>query len=330
MRSFIRKNRIYILPTSFGVLFLGGSMVMILIGATYQNNLVNLLAFFMLGLSLVAMVQTHINLKDVFIRALEVDDGFSGDHFVATVLLGNSSREIRRSFEAKLSGFRQTSVYQNFLPLTPGGTLALRSAYPARQRGRHSARNVKVSSTYPIGLFRAWVYLEAPTEYYIFPEPVGSQPLPQAHAEVESFTGRQTSHQGDDFRGHRRYQVSDSSAHIDWKAHARGRPLMVKEFKDGTPFGIVLDWYSLPDLTVEERLSQLSAWVKEAHQKRLPFAMRLPGFESGTSDNSSHTTLCLRALACYSVLENQGQDQKVWSVSNSSLFKRLRGVFDGA
>ncbi|MES2965054.1 MAG: hypothetical protein V4760_14305, partial [Bdellovibrionota bacterium] len=63
--SWPRKNRVYILPTGFGLVFIAGALVMILVGATYQNNLVNLLAFFMLSLVFIGMIQTHNNLKDV-------------------------------------------------------------------------------------------------------------------------------------------------------------------------------------------------------------------------------------------------------------------------
>lgn len=294
----MKKPRIFIIPTRFGMVFMLGALVMILVGATYQNNLVNLLAFFMLSLVFVSMVQTHNNLKDIQLTAVEVENGYAGQFFLVTFILKNTTPVSRFNLEANLRGKAAISVYENVLPLLPLSTLKLRSSYQAGPRGPYVVRDVKISSTYPIGLFRAWFRQPIQTRYLVYPAPRGDRPYPTGGAGDAS---RSLSHKrdGDDFHGHRKYQPGDSHRHIDWKAYARGRPLMVKEFHEGAPQSSLFDWDSLSGLGTEERLSQISAWIEEAKSRKGGFGLRLPGLSIPVGKGHQHMERCLEALALY-------------------------------
>lgn len=294
----MRRKRIYIVPTRFGLVFLLGACIMLLVGAAYQNNLVNLLAFFMLSVIFVAMVQTHNNLKDVIVETVEADSGFAGKNFLVTTILHNSSRETRYRLETGLRKKKIISVYENVLPLLGQGSLKLRSSYECERRGRYALRETKVSTVYPLGLFHAWIWFDISAEYFVYPAPAGDRPLPTGGAGEEN-RGPFASQGGEDFHGHRRYERGDSPRHIDWKARARGRPLMVKEFTEGAPSAILIDWFALEGHDTEARLSQLTAWVEEAKRRKLPFALRLPRFERGVGLGHVHVSRCLEALAVY-------------------------------
>lgn len=293
-----RYGRIYILPTRFGFLFVIGAVTMILVGATYQNNLVNLLAFFMLSVIFISMVQTHNNLKDVKVSALEIESGFAGGNYLVTTVLANSSRDQRFNLEAVLRKLEPASVYDNFQPLLQNANLKLRATYPSPKRGKHRHKEVTVSTVYPLGLFRAWAWFEASGEFFIYPEPKGARSFPSV-ATGDPIAGNLHTRGGDDFHGHRKHEPGESLRHIDWKAHARGRPLLVKQFDDGAPSSIQLDWYSLEGLDTEARLSQLAAWVEEAKMKRLSFGLKLPGLTIPTGHGTAHATHCLEALAVH-------------------------------
>jgi uncharacterized protein (DUF58 family) len=292
------KNRIYILPTRFGLVFVTGAVVMILIGAGYQNNLVNLLAYFMLSLVFISMIQTQNNLKDISVAALETEGGFAGRDFLVTTIVANGSREPRFNLETGLKRQVLISLYENVHPVLPQSNLKLRASFAARTRGRHQVREVKVSSMFPLGLFRAWCWYKIESDVFIYPEPKGDLPLPLRGVASDAGVVAQFE-SGEDFHGHRKFQEGDSARHIDWKAHARGRPLLIKEFKDGAPQSTLLDWNSLSGLESEARLSQLSKWIEDARRAQIPFGLRLPHRTFPPGHGALHSIQCLKALAEY-------------------------------
>lgn len=304
-----RKNRIYILPTGFGTVFISGALIMILVGASYQNNLVNMLAFFMMSLIFIAMVQTHNNLKDVTLEQTVADGGFAGEEFLVTTILANDSNDPRFNLETKLNKKTPKVSYENVQPLLSKSFIKLRTTYEAPKRGRYEYQDVQVSTVFPLGLFRAWIRLEAKTTVWIYPEPKGNSALPRG-VSAEDVQGVSVVKGGEDFHGHRRYQEGDLYTHIDWKARAKGRPLLIKEFNDGAPSPALLDWFALDGLSPEERLSQLCKWTNEALLKRDPFGLKLPGLSIQPGLGPAHGQRCLEALAEFDVatLSRGGKD----------------------
>lgn len=305
----MRPGRIYILPTKFGWVFLTGSVVMILVGAAYQNNLVNLLAFFMLSLLFVAMVQTHNNLKDIQVDPPETTNGFAGQTFLLTAVAHNSSRDPRFNLEIDIPKERPTSVYENQHPLLGYSSVKLRCSYPAGKRGVYQIRRIRLSTVFPLGLFRAFTWINTDVSYMIYPELKGTRPYPTGTVGDQEYN-QLPARGGDDFHGHRKFQESDSPRHVDWKAFARGRPMMVKEFSEGTPQASSFDWFTLEGLDVEERLSQLAVWVEEAKLRHAQFSLRLPAAVIPPGHGYQHATRCLEALASHDVQIPRGRDEK--------------------
>lgn len=294
-----RLNRIYILPTGFGLTFIAGALVMILVGASYQNNLVNMLAFFMMSLVFIAMVQTHNNLKDIALEQVVGEGGFAGGEYLVTVVLKNTSDQARFNLESRIRRSKPKAIYENVHPLLPRSSLKLRTSYVAGQRGRYLLRDVHISAIFPLGLFRAWIVLGGETPVFVYPKPEGTLNFRRgviAKDDVGSLAVRG----GDDFYGHRRFEAGDPLSHIDWRARAKGRPLLVKEFNQGAPAPLVFDYASLAG-DVETRLSQLTVWVNEAHLSREVFGLRLPGIVIPHGQGSAHVQRCLETLAIFEV-----------------------------
>jgi uncharacterized protein (DUF58 family) len=291
-----QKSRIFILPTAFGALYLTGALAMIFIGSAYQNNLVNMLAYFMLSLVFVAMIQTHNNLKNISVPGLICEGGFSGREFLVTTVIANRGNNPRFNIESRLRKMKPVSVYESPSTLAEASTIRIRAAYRAAKRGRYQMHSIRVSSIFPLGLFEAWMWLKVSSDYFVYPEPKGSH-LPLAHSPLE-----QAQHLpllgGSDFHQHRRFQNGDSQHHIDWKAVARGRPKLIKEFTDGaTPQSTTFDWQDLDGVPPEERLSQLAQWIEEARSRKISFSLCLPQLTIPAGNDLEHTTRCLEALA---------------------------------
>ena len=272
---------------------------MILVGASYQNNLVNMLAFFMMSLIFIAMVQTHNNLKDIALEQILAEGGFAGGEFLVTCVLKNSSDQPRFNLEGRLRRRKPKALYENVHPLLPKGSLKLRTTYEAKSRGRYLLKDVHVSAVFPLGLFRAWILLAGETPVFVYPRAKGSHLVLRTQAHDDRDVGLHALKGGDDFYGHRRFQTGDAPSHIDWRARARGRPILIKEFNQGVPSPRLLDWYALGHLGTEERLSQLALWVNESMAAREVFALKLPGQLIGASTGPAHAQRCLEALAVF-------------------------------
>jgi uncharacterized protein (DUF58 family) len=296
-------GRIFILPTGFGLVFLCGSMLMILVGATYQNNLVNLLAFFMLSLIFVSMVQTHLNLRDIKIQSLEVEPNYVGRDLIVTAVLANGSKDSRFNLEFSLRKMQSRAEYDQVHPLLAKSSIKLKSAYLAEKRGLYSINDVRIFTDYPLGLFRAWMWLNTKADYYIFPEPIGTNVSPRSEV-GDSAPGRRPMKGGHDFSGHRRFQIGDPMARIDWKAHARGRKWMLKEFDEGHPDTLKFDWNALEGMGHEAKLSQFAAWIEQAEKQKTPYSVSLPGMQWSADFGSTHANRILKALA---VLEERAK-----------------------
>ena len=169
----------------------------------------------------------------------------------------------------------------------------------AERRGWLLPERITVDTRFPVGLLRAWSYIQPDMRCLVYPKPDdGLLPLP----EPSGGTGekRVASGGSDDFAGLRAYQVSDSPRHIHWKAAARGQGLQTKVFSGHAAAELWLDWNQLPiDLDLESKLSRLTRWVLSADREGLRYGLRLPGLELAPDTGESHRLACLRELALH-------------------------------
>src|SRR5690606_34108179 len=101
--------------------------------------------------------------------------------------------------------------------------------FPTFRRGRLAPGRLRITSIFPLGLFRAWAYLEPAVRVTVYPRPDGRAELPataEFHTRHYSGTRRGT----DDFTGFQQYRPGDSIRSIAWKAVAREQGLLTKRF----------------------------------------------------------------------------------------------------
>jgi uncharacterized protein (DUF58 family) len=137
--------------------------------------------------------------------------------------------------------------------------------------------------------------------YLVYPKPSGDPRLPVDRAR-SPHSGPQTElAEGDDFAGVRAYVPGESQRHIDWRAVARGQPLMTKQFAAEAEGSVYLDFSTLRFLGIEERLSQLALWAIEAERVRRPYSLRLPEADIPPAVGETHFHRCMRALSLFEV-----------------------------
>jgi uncharacterized protein (DUF58 family) len=172
-------------------------------------------------------------------------------------------------------------------------------AVPATKRGWLDYGRVMLETRFPLGLFRAWSYVEPDARCLVYPHPLRS-PLPPHSPDPRAGATRAHAPGNDDYSGLRAYQLSDSPRHVAWKAAARSGAMLTKQFAGEAAAELILDWAQLPaGSALEERLSRLAGWVIAAERDGLRYGLRLPGLEIAPDHGATHRSACLQALALY-------------------------------
>jgi len=158
---------------------------------------------------------------------------------------------------------------------------------------------VMLETRFPLGLFRAWSYVEPDARCLVYPLPERS-PLPPPAAEAAAGRLRSPARGNEDFAGLRGYQPSDSPRHVAWKAAARSDEMLTKQFSGEAAAELWLDWQLVPGAPgLEQRLSRLAGWVLAAEREGAHYGLRLPGVEIAPRRGDAHCAACLQALALY-------------------------------
>ncbi|OYW72875.1 MAG: hypothetical protein B7Z37_23585 [Verrucomicrobia bacterium 12-59-8] len=183
-----------------------------------------------------------------------------------------------------------------------GGTVLVELPPPVRHAG--GALQLLVRSVYPLGLFAAECVVETSWVRRVHPKAEGDLPLPAPDTSRQGDAVAVSSyHQhaggGDDFAGLREWRAGDSPRHIDWRAAARGGPLMVKLWSSGVQGAVVLDWNAL---TLDEpaRAAQLARWMEICESEGRPYELRMPGCIIRAGHGPAHQRRCLDALSTQS------------------------------
>lgn len=289
----LTQNRIFIFPTPAGLWFLFATLVILLLGINYENNLVYAVSFLLLSLFVVSILHTYSNLAGLSITALSARPCLVGESAEFELLLRAGRR---RNYEAlQLSWVEQAPVNCD---LIDDSERRVRLYAAAVERGWWSPGALLIETLYPLGLLRAWTWLETDLKALAYPRPLEGGVLP--HGAGSGERGAVASMQGsEDFAGLETYQRGMSPRHIAWKQLAAGQGLHAKQFVDHADEQLWLDWSFWPELDTEQRLSRLCYWTLKLARQGLEYGLRLPGLEIAPGRGSRHRHQVLRALALH-------------------------------
>ena len=264
-----------------------------------QNGGAFVLTFLTLALTGVSLLHAWTNLRAVEIQAGVIPPVQEGELVRVPLALSVGKGRVPCGLEVTATG-AQEPVFIEALDVTQPTRMELR--LKPSHHGRADKIKIVVRSYYPLGFFTATRMIEVAQSRLVLPRPEGTLPLPPARDGVaaQSNHHRPAKNQGDgeDFAGVREWQPGDSLRHVDWKAVARERPMMVKLWS-GTPPSIVwLAWDSL-SLAEDERTRQLAKWVVQAEQEGLAYGLRLPGVTIQPDQGPAHQRRCMEALATH-------------------------------
>ncbi len=293
------RRRIYIFPTRQGALF-GVLLVVMLIGAiNYSNSMAYLLVFTLASIFFAVMLYTFRNLRGLGIRMHPAPPVFAGGEAVFPLLIDNRDGDERISVDIHSYRNRRKAGYSHFLDIEAGELHRDELMIPAPVRGYLKPGRLRVTTTWPLGLFRAWSYIEPDTTALVYPAPAGIPALPafsEDNAEYHSGSLRGS----DDFSGFRPYRPGDSIRSIDWKAVAREQGVLIKRFSGSGQRRLILRWEQAAGRgDTEKTLSQLCLWLLEAGKQGYQYGLVIPGTELPAGHGDGHRHHCLEALATY-------------------------------
>jgi len=294
----LRHRRVYIVPTRLGWMF-AATLALLLVGSiNYALSLGFALTFLLAGMGLAGMVHTARNLARLAVSVGRVEPVFAGEAAQFRIYLDAGA-----TFDRPAILLRQLASGAQLVTDVPAAVAAEAVlAVPAVQRGWLGLGRVMLETRYPLGLFRAWSYVEPDARALVYPRPEYSA-LPAARAEPRAGPGRAQTQGNEDFSGLRNYHRFDSPRHVAWKAVARGAAMLTKQFSGEASAELWLDWLELPpDLPMETRLSRLTGWVLEAEKAGTRYGLRLPGTEIAPDGGDAHRAACLQALALHPAL----------------------------
>jgi uncharacterized protein (DUF58 family) len=289
------RRQLYMLPTGHGVLLAALLFVMLLVAVNYGNALTYALTFLLAAIAIVSMLYTQRNLLGLRITPGPCTPVFAGDRASFPLHL-QSTRGLRRW---------QISVQHGKKPIAcidvrTGTDGIARLELPSVRRGYLEAPAIVLSTRFPLGFFYAWSrQIRLEQRCLVYPQPAPASTLAaafDAHGWRDAASGQR---EGEDFVGLREFRHGDSPRHISWKAVARGRGLLAKQFGGGYRTSVWLEYDKLAGLDAEQRLSELCAAVLQCEQAGLQYGLRLPGQTLVPAAGLQHQHHCLAALALF-------------------------------
>ncbi|MFM7362326.1 MAG: DUF58 domain-containing protein [Cyanobium sp.] len=285
-------RNLYIVPTRFGWLWLGGTVLLQLVGIQLERNGPLLLSFLMLGLFLLTLHLTHFNLQGVELACEEPAPGFAGRSLRYPLAVRSHGR--CEGLQLRFAG----EAWEPPRNLNPG-LHALSVPWTPARRGLHPPGRLRLQTTAPLGLFVCWSHWRPPLPQLVYPaRKAGAvQQLSQTGAEPTTAApargGRREG--GEEWHDLRPHRPQDPPSRLAWKLLAQGRGSFSKRFAtppEATPL-LAPD----PALPFEQALEHLSERIWRLHGQGRSFGLLVRGQRIATGSGAAHRDRCLAALA---------------------------------
>lgn len=287
----IGGRRIYILPTRYGMIYATLLFLMLLGAVNYGNNPAHLLTFLLAGLGSNAIHLTWRNLRGLRLHCEGAAPVFAGEDARFVINLDADGRE-RPAIQL---GFDEDAL--SLVDVRGDRTRVRRLRVADLPRGLHAPGRLVVSTRYPLGLFRAWCYVDCEQPILVYPRP-GPRWMPPGGT-GEQIAGETEGSGNEDFVGLRNYHPGDQPSRIDWKSYARDRGLNTRLFSGLAAAPVWIDWQHAPGKDTEARLSALARAVIDADAQGRSYGLITPARTIPPGSGQGHRHQCLRHLALY-------------------------------
>lgn len=245
-----------------GFLYLVLILITFIAGINYGNNLILGFCFLLSAILCISFYLTFKQLHDLKIEIVMPEVGQVNQPSIIRLMLKQQDKTVR--YLRIQSSQQEQMIFLNQvqqiieLPVLP------------QQRGLYEFGVIKVYSTYPLGLVRAWTYLYPKQKIWI---------APKAHDWQKEHKNQPTSaHDSlDEFKELRAFRQGDSYQNVAWKQVARGQGFFIKMFEaQANHQHLEIDYQQIPALGHEEKLSFMMGLVEQCEQLGDDYALILP------------------------------------------------------
>lgn len=311
--------------TKGGLVFLSVLAVVAFAAWNTGNNLLFLVFSLLLSTIFVAWAAARMSLRDMVVKARFPDHIFAGEPAPVIVTLRNAKRffpsfsvlveargphdeemKVKQRRRRKTLRFKKRALaYFMYVPHRAAAEQRVEQLF--EKRGHVLITGFELSTRFPFGFFRRRRRLRArDVDIIVYPKP---QPASDELHLLPMNAGRLASFRrgaGHDLLSLRAYQPQDDLRHIDWKATARSRQLIVREFtaEDERRMTVALDTRAASGMSEDDfrrrfergvtlAASLVAHFIEERAEVRL-----MLGAEAGRyGSNTEHLYECLKRLA---------------------------------
>lgn len=269
------------------------ALILFFLAAGSGNNLIFLVVFFLISISLTALYSTNRNVEIVDILSVQSSPGFAEETVGLSVRLQNKSSRLQSSaLEFCIKNKNQKTEITKKLELLPKEIKNFDFSFNFRRRGWNKVPQITLESSFPFGILRAWKYFDEERPVLVFPARKGRKEFPQ------QARGHEQQNTSGVFRDHRTFQSADSLSRIDWRASARRQQLLIKNFEVPENPALNFSWeQSDPSLSFEQRISQLALWIDLAEKGQEKYSLQIGPKIFEINRGASHWYKCLEYLA---------------------------------
>jgi uncharacterized protein (DUF58 family) len=290
------------------------------------NNLLFLIFSVLASTVFVAWAAGRASLRDLAVSARFPDHIFAGEPAPVIVTLNNTKRllpslsvmvEARSRVEetaataGRASRWKRTRfakrVLGYFMYVPHRARVEQRVEQTFTRRGHVLVTGFEISTRFPFGFFRLRRRLRArDVELIIYPKPErASDELHLLPIDAGQMQSARRGAVGHDLHSLREYQQQDDVRHIDWKATARRRRLIVREFTSEEERRVHLAFDTFVNADDDENASErfergvMLAATLAAHfiDERAELRLTLGDEDTRYADGREHLYTCLRRLA---------------------------------
>ena len=273
-----KKGFVYLVPKFMGFLYTFAILILLVVAGL--NNSVALFAYTMLlvSLGIMTMLLTNSNLTQVAVEYPMEMICCEGQEINLQVLLRSKkgSECLNLSLECfskdrSLGLVKQISILKN-------RELSCSIPICIDHCGIVVVDAIKVSSSYPLGLFRTWTIINSHIKLYAHPKPEGKnlQKKQQAFNDLsQEIQSHEKGSEPEDYYGLRAFRLGDSMFHVDWKAAARSRELLIKEWSQLESYSYEFNLNQVPEAHLLGKLRQLTLWVMQAEKHGASYSLHL-------------------------------------------------------
>ncbi len=291
-RITLSQKNVFIFPTRTGFVF-GALIALLILGAiNYQASLVYGVAFLLGSLFLVTILYTFRNLSGLTLELSGARPGFVGEDVEISIRVTRPEGRVREGIQL---GWPEGIMRWAEISDQASDVVKLYVRAPAR--GYFDPGRLLVETYFPLGLLRAWTWVDLDVRALVYPKPIfGDYP--------RAVTGHRDEGQlidplgSDDFNDIKAYRPGDPIRNIIWRSYARSDDLMVKEYASYVEPRL---WLSLESVEgdLEEKISRLTGLALKATREEREFGMDLGSARIPPATGEAHLEQALKELALH-------------------------------